>query len=199
MRIAAVTAAAGLFLAPVAGAASAATHTTPKALHIVRGTTHVVTVPGIAGALLSHGIVPIATAPATGSLLGGGAAVKFNFPVTGGSVGVLPPRGHINHRGGILFFADVHHTVLLRNFVINLRPRTLTAIATIPGKGSHRVAVFRLDLSHAVIHHSFTSVRVANIGLKLTAPAAGVLDAVLRTDVFTPGMKVAVASTSLHL
>jgi hypothetical protein len=197
MRIAAVTAAAGLFLAPAVGAASAAaTNPTPHLTHVLGGNTKVTTAPGIAHALLANGIVPIATSPATATLTGGGN-VRFVFPVTSGSVSAVPPSGHINHAGGIIFFKSLAHNLKISKFRISLGSRVLSAKVSIPG--NPRVGIFKLDLSHAVVHHSLHSVTVSNIGLKLTAPAAAALDAALVTTAFTPGMKVGTGSTTLRI
>jgi len=197
MRIAAVTAAAGLFLAPAVGAASAAaTHPAPHLSHVLGGSTHVTTAPGIAHALLANGIVPIATSPATATLTGGGN-FRFVLPVTGGSVGAVPPSGHINHAGGILFFKSLSHNLRISSFRISLASRTLSAKVSI--SGNPRVGIFKLDLSHAVFRHTLHSVTVSNVGLKLTAPAAAALDAALVTNAFTPGMKVGTSSTTLRI
>jgi hypothetical protein len=197
MRIAAVTAAAGLFLAPAVGAASAAaTHPAPHLTHVLGGTTHVTTAPGVAHALLANGIVPIATSPATASLTGGGS-LRFAFPVTSGSVGLVPPSGHINHAGGILFFKSLSHNLKISSFRISLASRTMSAVVAITGHP--RVAIFKLNLSHAVIRHTLRSVTVSNIGLNLTAPAAAALDAALVTTAFTPGMKVGTGSSTLRI
>ena len=89
-RVAAVAMVAGLFIGPVVGAASASASTQsparPSQVWLTGGDTSVTTAPGIAAALLGHGIVPIATLPGTeGASIGsGGVAVKFTFPVTGG-------------------------------------------------------------------------------------------------------------------
>jgi hypothetical protein len=196
-RIAAVTAAAALFLAPVAGAASAAVnHPAPHLTHVLGGVTKVTTAPGIAHALLANGIVPIATSPGTASLTGGGN-LRFAFPVTSGSVGLVPPSGHINHAGGILFFKSLSQNIKISSFRISLASRTLSAVVSI--KGHPRVGIFKLNLSNAVVHHSLHSVTVSNIGLNLTAPAAAALDAALATTAFTPGMKVGTGSTKLSI
>jgi hypothetical protein len=197
MRIAAVTAAAGLFLAPAVGAASAAaTHPAPHLTHVLGGSTHITTAPGIGHALLANGIVPIATSPGTASLTSGGN-FRFAFPVTSGSVGLVPPSGHINHAGGLVFFKSLSHNIRLSSFRISLASRTLSAVVSI--SGHPRVAIFTMNLSHAVVHHGTHSVTVSNIGLNLTAPAAAALDAALATTAFTPGMKVATGSTKLRI
>jgi Htaa len=200
MRIAAVTAAAGLFLAPAVSAASAsaaAPHSAPHAVHLRGGTTKVVTAPGIAKALLSGGIIPLATGPGTEALTNAGN-VRFAFPVTGGSVSLTPPSGHINHAGGILFLKG-SHSAKVSKFSINLGSGKLTALVAVNGKTVGRVAIFTLNLAHAAIHHGSGSVTVSNIGVSLTKAAAGALDASLGTKLFTPGLKVGTARTTLHI
>ena len=88
-RVATVAMVVGLF-AGAAGATSAAAATqAPKSasqVWLTGGDTSVTTAPGIAAALLGHGIVPLATLPGTeGAEVGSsGVAVRFTFPVTGG-------------------------------------------------------------------------------------------------------------------
>jgi Htaa len=198
MRIAAVTAAAGLFLAPAVSAASAAaTHPAPHAVHLRGGTTKVVTAPGIAKALLSNGIVPLATGPGTEALTNAGN-VRFAFPVTGGSVSLTPPSGDINHAGGILFLKKSHSAKVSR-FIINLGTGKLTALVAVNGKTVGRVAIFTVNLAHAVIHKGSSSVTVSNIGVSLTATAAEALDNALGTKLFTAGLKIGTGSTTLRI
>ena len=87
-RVAAVAMVAGLFIGPVAGAASAATRAPERSsqVRLTGGNTSVTTAPGITAALLEHGIVPLATVPGSqGAQAGsGGVTVQFTFPVTGG-------------------------------------------------------------------------------------------------------------------
>ena len=90
-RLAVAGAVTGVLLGSAAGVASASTATARPACSTVRltgGDTSLTTAPGIAAALLSHGIVPLATLPATegASTSSGGVAVKFAFPVTGGAI-----------------------------------------------------------------------------------------------------------------
>jgi hypothetical protein len=72
-------------------------------MRLTGGDTSVTTAPGIAAALLGHGIVPIATLPGTeGARIGGsGVTVRFTFPVTGGWLNAAKLRGTIWHKGGI--------------------------------------------------------------------------------------------------
>lgn len=95
------------------------------------GQTSVVTAPGLAATLLGHGIVPLATLPGTEGAATGksGIAVKFTFPVTGGSVNLKQLTGTIGHSGGILFIAPATgKKITVSDFVINLKQKVLTAV-----------------------------------------------------------------------
>ncbi len=215
MRVAAVAAAAGLFLAPAAGAASAAPAHRAAApavqVPVKSGTTRITTVGGIPRLLLGHHIAAIATDPGTETLINGTMvflgpiraaapripAFRFAFPVSGGHVGTNSLSGHINHRGGILL-ADTSNfrTVLIGRFTIDLGHRTLTGI--INGNPGTRFTLFRLDLSHARIHPSGRTVRVSNVGLRLSSAAATALNSALTTTIFTAGTKFGTLSSVLH-
>jgi len=117
-QVAAVAMVAGLFIGPVAGAASAATRAPERSSQVwlTGGDTSVTTAPGIAAALLEHGIVPLATAPGgqAAQVGSGGVTVRFTFPVTGGWVNLAQLRGTIWHQGGILFLAPATGRQILR-------------------------------------------------------------------------------------
>lgn len=196
LRIAAITTAAGLLLAPAADMASAsASHpaaTHAASVHLRSGRTSLTTVPGLASALLGAGIAPIATAPGTESLLSG-ARLKFSFPVTGGRVNPARLTGTIKHRGGILFVNTSNgNSVKVSRFTISLTHRRLTAIVSSLGV---RVTLLRLGFAHATFRVRSHSVRVRHINARLTTAAANALDAALSTSVFTPGMKIATVAT----
>jgi len=165
----------GALLGSVAGVASASTSTARPACSTVRltgGDTSLTTAPGIAAALLSHGIVPLATLPATegASTSSGGVAVKFAFPVTGGSVNLRQLTGMIDHSGGILFIAPATgKQISVSGFVINLKAGELTAIVN--GNAKERVPL-----------------------LSLTKTAASALDATFGTTLFTSGLELGTAS-----
>ena len=107
-RVAVVAMTAGLFIGPVAGAATASAATRapdwPSQVRLTGGDTSVTTAPGIATALLGHGIVPLATLPGTQGVKadGGGVAIRFTFPVTGGWLNAAQLRGRTLHQGGDL-------------------------------------------------------------------------------------------------
>jgi hypothetical protein len=221
-RVAAVAAAAGLLLAPAAGAASAAP-ARPAAAPAVQapavqvpvrsGTTRITTIAGLPGLLLGNHIAVIATDPGTETLINGTTlfagtraaaarrlrlpAYRFAFPVKGGHAGTTSLRGQISHRGGILL-ADTSHgrTVLIGRFIIDLGHRVLTGIVN--GNPHTRFTLFRLDLSRARIHPSGRTVRVSRLGLRLSSAAATALNTALNTTIFTGGTTFGTLSSVLH-
>jgi hypothetical protein len=197
-HLAAAAASAGLLLAPAAGVASAATAhpaAPAAAVRLTGGMTTVTTGPGIAQALLGHGIVPIATAPGSESLHG--TAVALSFPVTGGQVSLKPLGGCIDHQGGILFLNLTNgKAIQVSTFVISLTHADLTGIVN--GNPKMRVPVFTLSLAHAQLHVGPHTVTATGIGLSLTRTAASALDAALGTTLFTPGLAVGTAATMLR-
>ena len=197
--------AAGVVLATGAGAATAAASSSAPSRHdgsvVLRaGQTTVWTAPGIAAALLGNGIVPIATLPGTaGAAIGRtSAAVRFQFPVTGGSVGLAPLHGVIRHAGGILFFDPKNgDKIEVSSFTISLTGGDLTALVN--GNPHARIALFDLGLAHAHLHVYRHDIVATGISLNLTAGAASALDATFGTTLFTAGMTIATASTSLRV
>jgi hypothetical protein len=200
-RVAAVAMVAGLFIGPVAGAASAATRAPQwsSQVRLTGGDTSVTTAPGIASALLEHGIVPLATVPGSqGAQVGsGGVAVQFTFPVTGGWVNLAQLRGTIWHQGGILFLAPATgRQILVSDFVISVHQGVLTA--EVNGNPKIRVPLLRLSLAHATIRSGRHYVRIGGIVVTLTKIAASALDATFGTTLFTPGLDLGTASTLLR-
>jgi hypothetical protein len=197
LRIAAITTAAGLMLAPAAGLASAsaaqpaATHAT--SLPVTGGETSLTTVSGLVGSLTHGGIAVYATTPGTESLIGSASSpqLKFSFPVTGGSVNPSHLTGTIKHRGGILLINTSNgHSIKLSRFYISLTHKHLSAIVL-----GTRVTVAHLSFSGARVRVGLGTVRVRKIRAKLTTAAAGALDTALGTTLFTPGMRIATVRT----
>ena len=199
-RVAAVVMAAGLFIGPMTATASAATRAPDRSSQVwlTGGDTSVTTAPGIAAALLGHGIVPVATLPGTqGAQIGGGVAVRFTFPVTGGWLDAAKLRGTIWHTGGILFLAPaLGKQILVSDFVISVHQGVLTA--EVNGNPKVRVPLLRLSLAHATIGAGRHYVQMRGIALSLTATAARALDATFGTTLFTPGLELGTASTVLR-
>jgi hypothetical protein len=192
-QLATVVTVAGLTLVPLAGVSGAATD-----VGLRGGTTSVTTGPGIALALLTNGIVPLATAPGRESARPGskGPAVVFSFPVTGGRVTLKPLGGTVDHQGGIAFY-DVRtgKSITVGRFVIQLRSAELTGIVN--GNPKARVPLFHLSLAHAKLTACKHGVVARGIGVTLIATAVNVLDATLGTTLFTPGLSLGTATTTL--
>ena len=199
-RLAVAAAVAGVVLGGAAGTASAATagsHHPSPVVRLSGGQTSLTTAPGIAAALLGHGIVPLATLPATeGVSTSGGVAVKFAFPVTGGSVNLKKLTGAVDHSGGILFTDPATgKEIAVSDFVIDLKAAQLTAVVN--GNPKERVPLLSLSLAHAKITAGKHVVCVTGITARLTKTAAGALDATFGTTLFTAGLELGTASTSV--
>jgi hypothetical protein len=201
-RVAAVAMMAGL-VAGAAGAtsASAATRAPESASQVwlTGGHTSVTTAPGIAAALLGHGIVPLATLPGTeGAAVGSsGVAVTFTFPVTGGWLNAAALRGTIWHQGGILFIdPSTGKQLEVSDFVISVHQGLLTA--EVNGNPKVRVPLLALSLAHATIHAGWHYVQINGIVLTLTGTAASALDATFSTTLFKAGLELGTASTLLR-
>jgi hypothetical protein len=197
-RLAVLVAGAGLFLAPVAGIASASAAPAHQ-VRLTGGHTSVTTAPGIAAALLGHGIVPIATLPGTeGAQIGaGGVTVRFTFPVTGGWLNTSQLSATIEHQGGILFLDPASgRQIAVSDFVISVKHGLLTAIVN--GNPKARVPLLRLGLAHARVRAGRHYVSVSGIVLRLTKTAASALNATFGTSLFTAGLELGTASTLLR-
>ena len=202
--LAAVAAITGVLTGSAVTAASAATSQGAGAraaagVRLHGGTTAVTTAPGIASALIKHGIVPRATWPGSERVLAGksGPAVRFTFPVTGGLVTLSPLGGNVYHGGGILF-RNVNNgkKIEVSRFTIDLTHGDLTGIVN--GNPKARVPLFRLDLSHARLAAGKHLVTARGIGLKLTGVAARALNAALGTRLFSAGLELGTAKTVLR-
>jgi hypothetical protein len=198
-RVAVVALLTGLVAAPVAGAASASAATKAPAsssqVWLKGGETSVTTAPGIAAALIGHGITPSAVKPATAWVVKGGSAVQFNFPVTGGWVNLSTLHGTIYHSGGILFSAK-HAKIKVSNFVISVHMGLLSA--EVNGSPKARVNLLNVSLAHASIHKGWHWVQINGIVLTLTSTAASALDATFHTSLFKAGLELGTASTTLR-
>ncbi len=200
--LAALTMIAGLVGGSAVAASAATSHSGAQAawaVHLKGKATTVTTAPGIAPALLKNGIVPLATAPGTQTVVvpKTGPAARFTFPVTGGSVTLSPLGGKINHAGGILFVNVTNgKTIQVSQFTINLSRGNLTGIVN--GNPQARVPLFTLDLSHAKITAGEHTVTARGIVVKLTPVAAKALNAALGTNLFSGGLTLGTAGTVLQ-
>ncbi|MGN6245861.1 MAG: hypothetical protein ACTHQ3_19605 [Motilibacteraceae bacterium] len=196
--LAAVVLAIGL-VAPAGASAHSRTHGTGVGTRVATGTTTVTTAPGVATALLGAGIAPFVTSPGRSTLIlpPSGPALVASYPVTGGTLGLQPPRGVIRHSGGLLLVNVTNGKMAqVDNFVIDIRARVLTAhvVGT-----TARVPMFRLDLGHARIvvrHHVVT---ISGVRLLLTSTAATALNDALGTKIFAKDLLFGTASTRVVL
>ena len=201
-RVAAVAMVAGLFAGAGGAASASAAIRAPESSHqvwLTGGDTTVTTAPGIAAALLSHGIVPLAILPGTeGASIGAsGVAVRFTFPVTGGWLNAATLHGTIWHQGGILFTDPATgKQIEVSDFVISVHQGVLTA--EVNGNAKVRVPLLWLNLAHAKIHAGWHYVQISGIVLTLTGTAASALDATFSTTLFTAGLELGTASTLLR-
>jgi hypothetical protein len=205
-RLAMTASVAALLIGGAAGAAGAASASTASArpqnpvsvTRLTGGQTTLTTAPGIAAALLGHGIVPLAVLPGVSGVGASksGIAVAFAFPVTGGSVNLRQLTGTIGHRGGIDFIAPATgKSLVVSSFVINLKQKVLTAIVN--GNPKARVPLLSLSLASAKIVAGKHTVRISGIVARLTKTAASALDATFGTSLFTPGLELGTAGTLL--
>jgi hypothetical protein len=201
-RVAAVAMVAGLVVGAGGAVSASAATRAPESSHqvwLTGGDTTVTTAPGIAAALLGHGIVPLATLPGTeGASTGSsGVAVRFTFPVTGGWLNAATLHGTIWHQGGILFIDPATgEQIEVSDFVISVHQGVLTA--EVNGNPKVRVPLLSLSLAHASIHAGWHYVQISGIVLTLTSTAASALDATFSTTLFTPGLELGTASTLLR-
>jgi hypothetical protein len=193
-----------LFATTAASASTKAPAGHSTSVHLRGGTTTVTTTtvttaPGIALTLIENGIVPVGVAPGAEQLelVHGSAAARFAFPVTGGTVSLSPLGGTIDHRGGILFVDDkTGKHVEVSNFVIDLSQGDLTGIVN--GNPSARVALFTLSLAHAKLSAGKHCLQATGITVDLTAGAAAALNSAIGTTLFSGGLDLGTAATSVR-
>lgn len=206
--IAGLTASAAVIAGAIiaAPAASAGTDPVPSP---VTGRTSVTTQPGIAKALVNAGVLPYSVSPGkTDQVRLRPASVTYSFPITkldgGPFAGNIP--NEILHTGGIAFvkLGSFTKRIVVSDFTIDLNggvavgqsptdDPTPQLIGTVrDGLGgvedNARVALFDIDLSGATIDAN--DVQVTGASLKLTAVAAGALNAELGTSLFSEGLNV---------
>ena len=85
----------------------------------------------------------------------------------------------------------------IRRGLQRLRSR-LEANGVAYGNPSARVPLFNLSLAHAKVHAGGKTVQISGIVLTLTKTAASALDSTFGTTLFTPGLELGTASTTLN-
>ncbi|MEU8379843.1 hypothetical protein [Streptosporangium sp. NPDC048865] len=190
-----VAACAALLVLPLQAPASAAATAPVKG-----GETRVTTVRGLGEVLLENGIAVYATSPGGTRVhvSGDNLALSFGYPVTGGRASTGPLSGKVEHRGD-LAFVNVKNGKRLKvgDFVIDLAKGRISG--NVDDDPKVRVPVFDLDLSAAKLKADGPVVHARNIRVRLTAVAAGALNKTLRTHLFSGGLRIGTASTTLRL
>jgi hypothetical protein len=174
-------------------ALSAGASAQSSTLTLVGDKTKLVTDPATTKVLLDNGISPQPVGPTRLDVPPGSkGSVRFAFPITGGSVDAATLAGTIDHSGGINFVNTRNgSSLLLTDFRIEIGASPgLTAAV---GGTSLRVRILDLDLSRAKIIAQGRQIRVKNVGARLTADAAGALNATLGVSFFAPGIKLGTA------
>jgi hypothetical protein len=167
-------------LVATTGTASATPSAAPDtARHGRLGVTSVTTAPGIAGALLKAGVLPLPV-PGTGFRLGlsGGLTATYGFPITSSTASLTPPSGDILHSGGVNFVGLRGGRLEIGTFDIALASGTIyaTQLNFAPG----RVPIFTLDLTNLKVTTRAGATVLSGIGLNLTPEAAGALNATFK-------------------
>ena len=162
---------------------------------ITGGSSTLTVPPATVTKLLGAQIVALATAPGSQTLKSTKALVA-TYPVSKGSITTKPPGGTVAHRGG-LFMINVGtgQNAAVDNFVIDLSKRILTG--HVVGTKS-RLIMFNVNLKHAAIKATRHLITISRIRLSLEKNAAGILNGVLGTTVFKPGMSFGTAVSRLR-
>jgi hypothetical protein len=192
------------YLVAAAVAASALAVTAPAGAATVRldgVRTTLTTSPSTTAALIANGIVPL---PTSGTSFWAtfdryGFRLSYRFPITSGRVDAGTLAGQIAHRGGIRF-VNLRNgkSLTVSRFTIDVDAAPdLTALVN--GDPKARASILDLDLSKAVVRRPLPYVTVANVHAKLSATAAGALNAALGTKLFAPGLELGAARVVAHV
>jgi hypothetical protein len=152
----------------------------PKSVALAdTGATALALDPGAASTLQTLGIAAAPVAPST----------ALSFPVTGGRVNVKTFAGSITHAGGVAL-TNGATTVALTDFMIDVSAAPqLTALI-----GGTRVPIASLDRAALKPSVKGRDITVANVALKLTAPAAAAFNQAFGTTAFAEGLLLGTAT-----
>lgn len=154
--------------------------------------TSVVIDPGTASVLQKNGVTVTPVGPATADTANG---LTVHFPITNGYVAVYPKtslpfiRGLLSHDGGLTFSAG-GKSLTVSDFMVN--PGNSELYATVGGSGA---VVPLLDLDGSKVAMSTDSAGLIHLDgtvAKLSATAAGALNATFGVTVFTAGIPLGI-------
>lgn len=146
--------------------------------------------PDFVAALVSLGVTPSPITPGTLNLKRG----TISYPIPGGVIDTSSLKGDIYHNGGLGL--EVPGTkVSLLNFIISTTDTpVLTGVAAVNNDVVDRIPLFDLDLSAASVDVTRWGVlKIDNVGVTLTAPAADTLNAVFNVSAFYQGFPIGTA------
>lgn len=192
-------------LALVTGAAPAASAATAQpaapaastVLTVTGGSATTVSAPGVAGKLLSAGIIPVVLPPASLKINFSNLTATITVPLTGGTIDLSTFNGTVS-AGGTMIFTKIFppRAVRLTNIQVNIANGQVSQTAQTPS-GS-RIALFQLSLAGAKIGGDATHLIISNLTVTMATQGAQYLDSALHTSVFTPGMVFGTASSTFQ-
>jgi hypothetical protein len=124
---------------------------------------------------------------------------KVSFPIASGNLDFENAKGEILHIGG-LRLSNQTTTVKLTNFIIDTTGEqpVLTGLVQANGSVVGRIKLFKLQLPALTLPlpDSLFQLHIPNVGVKLTADAAGALNQVFGTTAFVEDFNIGTASVS---
>ena len=165
-----------------------------QTLKLAGGYTQLTTDPGTTKALVANRIVPLPVFPSwvVPTSVNGRAALQYRFYISGGQIDGSTLAGEIKHTGGLKFVNFRNgKSVTVKSFTIDTNTAQLTA--WIPALGV-RAPILDLDLSGVQVTPGKVYTKVGPVPAKLTAVAAGALNASLGTSLFQAGIPFGTAN-----
>lgn len=160
----------------------------PESVELIGGTTTLDVPDATLAAIGGAGIAPSPIAPAT---IGADGLV---FPITGGRVDAEDLSGAINHSGGLKLASALPRVVDLTDFEVQIdADPSLFAQASVDGGAAAPLEGLTLDLSGASIAIDGTDITVDGVQANLTPLAAGTLNTLFSTTVFTTSLDFGIA------
>lgn len=124
---------------------------------------------------------------------------RVSFPVTAGNLDFQNARGEIIHSGG-LQISNATTTVKLTNFIIDTTGPSpvLTGMVQANGDLVGRIPLFNLELPALTLPlpQDLFHLRIPGVGVRLSADAAGALNAVFGVNAFVEGFPIGTADVS---
>lgn len=124
---------------------------------------------------------------------------RISFPITSGNLDFQNAKGEIIHVGG-LNISNQTTTVKLTNFIIDTTGEqpVLTGLVQANGSVVGRVKLFKLQLPalQLPLPGNAFQLHIPNVGVKLTADAAGALNQVFGVNVFVEDFNIGTASVN---